>query len=97
MTVVFDNNVVLDALLGRKPFCDGAERLLTACADEHTGCLTANSLTDIFYILSKAVGASKAKQAVRKLTELLETVWIFEYYDLKTNLRRKSVPDADFG
>jgi predicted nucleic acid-binding protein len=72
MTIVFDNNVVLDALLERKPFCDDAERLLTACVSAHTGALTANSLTDIFYVLSKFIGAAKAKQVIKKLTELFK-------------------------
>jgi len=78
MTIVFDNNIVLDALLERKPFYADAAQLLTACAGEHTGCLVANSLTDIFYVLSKFVGATKAKQSVKKLTELLHIISVSE-------------------
>ena len=78
MTIVFDTNIILDALLERRPFCDDAERLLVACVNEHVGCITANSLTDIFYVLSKAIGALSAKQAVRKLAELLEIITICE-------------------
>ena len=72
MTIVFDNNIMLDALLERRPFCDNAGKLMVACVDGHFGCLTANSLTDIFYVLSKSIGAVKAKLAVRKLIELFE-------------------------
>jgi len=74
MIIVFDNNVVLDALLERKPFYDDAAQLLTACVSEHTGCLTANSLTDIFYVLSKFIGVTEAKRAIKKLTELFDII-----------------------
>jgi len=78
MIVVVDNNIVLDALLERKPFYSDAAQLLTACLSGHTGCLTANSLTDIFYVLSKYIGAVKAKQSVKKLTELFEIISVTE-------------------
>jgi len=78
MIIVFDNNVVLDALLERKPFCGEAERLFTICVSEHTGCLTTNSLTDVFYVLAKFIGRAKAKQAVRKLIELFVIIPVSE-------------------
>ena len=74
MIIVFDNNIILDALLRRKPFCENAERLLTDCVSAHTGCLTANSLTDIFYVLSKFVGTTKAKESISKLVDLFEII-----------------------
>jgi len=74
MMVVFDNNIILDALLERKPFSIEAEQLLAACASEHLGYLTANSLTDIFYVISKFAGAINAKQTVKKLADLFEII-----------------------
>ena len=70
MKIVIDNNIALDALLERKPFNEAAEKLLTACVYTHKGCLSANSLTDIFYVLRKYMGATSAKAAVQKLMEL---------------------------
>ena len=78
MIVVVDNNIVLDVLLERKPFYSDAAQLLTACVSNHTGCLTANSLTDIFYVLSKYIGAAKAKQSIKKLTGLFEIISVTE-------------------
>jgi predicted nucleic acid-binding protein len=78
MTIVIDNNVVLDALLERKLFFENSAEVLTACVREHRGSLTANSLTDIFYALSKSAGAAKAKQTIRKLMELFEIIPIDE-------------------
>ena len=78
MIVVIDNNIVLDALLERESFNDAAEKVLLACAGDYTGCLTANSLTDIFYVLAKLTGAAQAKQSVRKLVELFEIISVSE-------------------
>jgi predicted nucleic acid-binding protein len=76
MILVLDNNVVLDALLERKPFFDNAAQVLTSCAGENKGYLTANSLTDIYYVLSKFLDAAAAKQTIRKLMELFEIISI---------------------
>jgi predicted nucleic acid-binding protein len=78
MKIIFDNNIILDALLERKPFNESAEQILMACADTHKGCLSANSLTDIFYVLQKVAGAAEAKKAVKKLMDLLEIISVNE-------------------
>jgi len=51
LKIIIDNNIALDALLGRQPFNEAAEKILTACVDMHKGCLSVNSLIDIFYVL----------------------------------------------
>ena len=78
MIVVIDNNIVLDALLEREPFNYDAEKVLMACAGDDIGCLTANNLTDIFYVLAKMIGAAQAKQSVGKLVELFEIISVNE-------------------
>ena len=75
MRIVIDNNIVLDALLERKPFFDLSAQIMTACAEANKGYVTANSLTDIFYVLKKSIGAVRAKFAVRQLIDRL-------YFDL---------------
>jgi len=78
MRIVIDNNIIIDALLERKPFFDLSAQVMTACADANKGYVTANSLTDIFYILKKSIGAARAKLAIRKLMELFVTISINE-------------------
>lgn len=78
MKIVIDNNIALDALLGRPPFNESAERILIACADSHIGCLSANSLTDIYYVLRKSMDASSSKAAVLKIMGLLKIISISE-------------------
>jgi len=74
MKIIIDNNIVLDALLGRHPYNEAAERILLACAEAHEGYLSANSLTDIFYVLRKLTNAQSAKAAIKKLMELLHII-----------------------
>ncbi len=51
--VLFDTNVVLDALLKRAPWDADAAACWQASDDgKILGCLTASTLTDIFYIAS---------------------------------------------
>ena len=92
MRIVVDNNIVLDALLGRQRFNEKAEQILMACADTHNGCLSVNSLTDIFYVLQKSTGASAAKAAIKKLIELFEIISV----DDEDCLNALSLPIDDF-
>ena len=92
MKIVIDNNIALDALLGRQPFNKAAEELLTACADKHKGCLSVNSLTDIFYVLRKSIDVSSAKAAVKKLMDLLEVLSVND----EDCLNALSLPIDDF-
>ena len=78
MKIVIDNNIVLDALLGRHPYYEAAEKILLACVETHEGYLSANSLTDIFYVLRKLTNAPSAKAAIRKLMELLHIISVNE-------------------
>lgn len=64
--VLFDTNVVLDALLNRSPWVTDAAACWQASDDgKIMGCLTASALTDIFYIARKQKGLDAAHNAVR--------------------------------
>lgn len=78
MKIIIDNNIMLDALLERQPFNESAEQILTACADTHKGCLSANSLTDIFYVLRKSISVDATKATIKKLMELFEIISVNE-------------------
>lgn len=54
MRVIFDTNVVLDVLQNREPFVDCSAKLLKLSeAEKIRGAITANTATDIYYILNK--------------------------------------------
>ncbi len=63
---LFDTNVVLDVLLNRSPWGTDAAACWQASDDgKIMGCLTASTLTDIFYIARKQKGLDAAREAVR--------------------------------
>jgi predicted nucleic acid-binding protein len=64
--VLFDTNVVLDALLKRAPWDADAAACWKAIDDgEILGCITASTLTEIFYIARKHNGLASAFAAIR--------------------------------
>jgi predicted nucleic acid-binding protein len=66
MQVLFDTNVVLDALLKRAPWAADAAACWKASDEGRImGCFIASTLTDIFYISRKLQGIDIARDAVR--------------------------------
>ena len=76
MKLLIDTNIILDACLSRTPWNENAEQIILACAAEKAiGCITASSVTDIYYVLRKELGsAGQARQAVMKIITLLDVV-----------------------
>ena len=56
MKIVFDTNVIIDAVAARQPFCNEAEKILLMVSEgDIDGYLTANSITDIFFVARKSL------------------------------------------
>jgi len=65
MKVLLDTNVIMDALQERRPFdVEAKEILLRAQTGEYTCYFTANALTDIFYLYSRARDIDSARQVM---------------------------------
>jgi predicted nucleic acid-binding protein len=68
MRVLIDTNVVLDFLQERQPFVEDTARLFARIdAGEIEGLIAATTLTNIYYIVRKAAGASVAKNTIIQL------------------------------
>jgi predicted nucleic acid-binding protein len=75
MKALIDTNIILDALLSREPFNKAAEQVILAAArEEYEGFITANSVTDIVYILRKHLEREKLKDAMLKLMDIMEVL-----------------------
>ncbi|MEW5952286.1 MAG: PIN domain-containing protein [Bacillota bacterium] len=73
MKILIDTNVIIDYLADRTPFADHSERVLALCENgKVTGLVTANAITDIYYVLRKVVGREKALEAIRTLCSILD-------------------------
>lgn len=72
MNVLIDTNVILDAMLSRSPFNEAAQKLFIMAAEEKINAyITANCVTDIYYILHKYLhDATRCKEELRKLFTL---------------------------
>jgi len=73
MKVLFDTNVILDALLEREPFVTPAVLLLAKVEmGDLQGYLCATSITTIFYLAARVKGRSTATQMIESLLRLFE-------------------------
>jgi predicted nucleic acid-binding protein len=73
LKVLLDTNVILDLLLDRVPHSHAAGELLSAVESGRiSGCVCATTVTTIYYLATKAVGARRARIEIRKLLSLLE-------------------------
>jgi len=71
VNVLFDTNVVLDVLLDRFPFSEAASQLFAYVEYKNiTGYLCSTTVTTVYYLAQKGLGASQAKDEIRKLLQL---------------------------
>jgi predicted nucleic acid-binding protein len=73
MKALIDTNVILDALMEREPWAKAAQNVMLAVAGEKTeGCVTASTITDIYYLLRKYLrDKEKTRQALFGLLSVI--------------------------
>ena len=78
MKVLLDTNIILDILLQREPHYLHAIEVLRLAERGQIEChITANSITDIFYILRKYLSDPKDRElAIRNILQLVNIVGI---------------------
>lgn len=73
MKALIDTCVVMDFLQHREPFADEAKAVFRAAAcEQFTGCITAKSATDIYYLTHRCT--HNDKEARNKLNSLLSII-----------------------
>jgi predicted nucleic acid-binding protein len=76
MRVLLDTNIILDHILKRPPQWENAKKIFELIYnDEISGCMTANTVTDIFYIAKKHIGDKAAREILHLL---LTTLFVIE-------------------
>ena len=84
-----DSDVILDVALGRKPFVDDSKRVLALIEGGLAlGVMSANSVTNMYYVLRKISSASKARFFLRRIIELLHVVSV-DHENIKLALESK--------
>lgn len=73
MNILFDTNIILDALLDRDPFGKNAVILLDAVEQSLlNGFICADSVTTIYYLIEKVKNKAFARQKIKLILELFE-------------------------
>ena len=76
MKVLIDTNVVLDVLGKREPFVEHSTAILMLAGSQKiSASITANTVTDIYYLLRKHISSKEAvKEAMLGLMDVLDVV-----------------------
>ena len=73
MKILLDTNIVLDLLMDRMPFSDAAVELFSKVEDGAIiGYLCGTTITTVYFLASKTLGAARAQEEIRKLLSLFE-------------------------
>ncbi len=72
---LLDTNIVLDAIAAREPFRENAEAIFRLIKDKTINAfITANSVTDIYYVARKKRGEAETREALRILLNTFSLV-----------------------
>lgn len=73
MKLLIDTNIILDFLQKREPYYEDASAIFQLSVDnEVIECVTASSITDIYYLVNKEFkDAKKTKECIQDLLELI--------------------------
>jgi predicted nucleic acid-binding protein len=96
LKVLFDTNVVLDLLLDREPFSLDAARCFSWVeAGEIEGWLCGSTVTTLYYLIGKSIGARKARESISLLLSIFEVAPVNKtVLECALNLRFKDFEDA---
>ena len=77
MKALLDTCVIMDFLQNREPFAQNAKMIMQAAAMElFTGCITAKSATDIYYLTHRCTHSDKESRS--KLNQLLTVIGMLD-------------------
>jgi predicted nucleic acid-binding protein len=73
LKILLDTNIVIDVLMDRMPFSESATELFSKVEDGTIiGYLCSTTITTVYYLASKTVGAQRAQEEIGKLLSLFE-------------------------
>lgn len=73
MRVLIDTNVLLDFLMGRKPFFDVADQIIKLCVDRKMeGYMAAHSVLNIYYVLRKSMSDVERREVLKFLCQIVK-------------------------
>lgn len=80
MKILFDTNILLDLLMDRRPYSEAAVELFSKVESGAViGYLCGTTITTVYYLAAKAVGATRAREETGKLLSLFEVAPVNRY------------------
>lgn len=81
MKVLFDTNIIIDALTDRTKGFNYSQKLLLMAADKVIdGYISGKQITDIYYILRKYLDEEKRRKTIRTLSEVFTILPLIPSY-----------------
>jgi predicted nucleic acid-binding protein len=78
LNILFDTNVLLDAIAAREPFRQDAERIVLMVAEEKIeGFVSAKSVADIYYVARKHMPEKVVREVLRNLFLVFSILPVF--------------------
>ena len=97
MKVILDTDVVLDYIVQRENFSDASTRIFTLCENGFMdGFITAQSISDIFYIIRKDYSVPVRKEMLNGLFSIVDFVEITKWH-VTNALSDKNLRDLENG
>lgn len=72
MKIAFDTNILLDAIVRRKDAQAATTLMLAVAKGKAVGVITANSVTDFYYVARKSIGDEQARAALYDMIAMFE-------------------------
>lgn len=76
MKITFDTNVILDAVLERGEYKTAQELVVAVAAEEIEGAVTANTITDIYYLTRKMAGDKGARRMITNVLSIFDVAMV---------------------
>ena len=92
MKALIDTCVIMDFLQNREPFAQDAKKIMQVAAMElFTGCITAKSATDIYYLIHRCTHSDRESRS--KLNQILTIIGMLDsmaddvFYAISSNIK----------
>lgn len=72
MKIALDTNVLLDAILNRPGRAYALQLMLAVAKEKAAGVVSANSITDLYYLARKGIGDQAAREAVFDILSIFD-------------------------
>jgi predicted nucleic acid-binding protein len=94
INALIDTNIILDGIATRKPFDDDANAIFDLIeSNQINGFISASSITDIYYLLSKTIGYDLTIQAIDNLLDAFEVITVTKTDCIKA--RQSAIKDFE--